>query len=213
MAINVWELTEMVKNDESYKAALEVHRKMWDQEWIKLNRDLEKINRDDFPGRVKTRQTIIMEERKGLLELYISEADGRIFSIRERIEQVKSQDIDGVLENNDQEIMTADRRADLIGETITEIVQLTEELDKLKAKYGPPYFTKHIVQEKIDWLRELNRKLTHLRKEELDFLIRRRDVISKAISRCSPGEWVELEGIKGEIDSKINRLRKELNNE
>ncbi|ELR69190.1 hypothetical protein C900_05386 [Fulvivirga imtechensis AK7] len=200
----------MYTNDVDYKDQLRKFLKLWKTERKKLQTALQKEKSIDFPGRIKTTELTMMEEREKQLKKYIRDGKSKLDALSRRVRQLKAMDILDQVEDEEKELMSADRRDDLIGETITEIVALTEELDKQKHRYGKTYFTRHEVQVNTDQLRELNEKLKHLKKEDLQFHEKRLEVIKQDLASSGPGEWVDLEGLRGELECKIQRIRKEL---
>lgn len=112
--------------------------------------------------------------------------------------------------SNNTNTLTPEHRADLIGETVTEIIKVNAEIYQLKEKYGAAWYTNPEAQEKVDYKDQLDFKLRYLKCQELYHLEHSLELLKIKISRCSPGEWVELEGLKEETESKIKRIRKEL---
>ncbi|MGD1960529.1 MAG: hypothetical protein ACFB2Y_16840 [Fulvivirga sp.] len=91
--------------------------------------------------------------------------------------------------------ITAEKRRDLIGESIKAIVQLQGMKQDADTEY-------QISQWKI--------KLKYLRKKEIDYLEARLEEIKTDIVRCEPGQWAELEGLRSECETTLDRLRKEV---
>ena len=99
--------------------------------------------------------------------------------------------------------MNAEKRAGLIGATVQEIARYEADMQRLLSKPGELAETRQLLQDAKD-------KLRHLQRQEVDYLSNRLESLSLEVNQCSPGDWVELEGLKSEIESKLYRLLKEL---
>ena len=100
--------------------------------------------------------------------------------------------------------MNAKQRANLIGQTVIEIAGFEADMEKLgMGKPAELAETRQLLQAAKD-------KLMYLQIQEAKDLTNRLESLHLEVSRCSPGEWAELEGLKGEVESKLYRLLKEL---
>lgn len=82
-----------------------------------------------------------------------------------------------------------------MGETIRQIV----ELKKMKQDPDTRY-----------QITLLENRLRYLKSQEIEYLSERLEEIRTEIVRCEPGQWAEWEGLRGECEASLNRLRKEV---
>lgn len=100
-------------------------------------------------------------------------------------------------------IMHPDRRSHLIGCAIREIATLEEQL---QAKGLHPQEVAELNRQ----LQVAHDKLRHLRLLELDFLQRRAQILNEQYHKCSPGEMQEFHALLGEVETKIQIIKKEV---
>lgn len=107
-------------------------------------------------------------------------------------------------------IKAKERKDKIVRETIIEIVELEEEIERLEKLCGKSQRADAMREEKVFELKRAKEKLTHMRIQELTELNLRLNEAQKRYQECEPGDMLETFTELSDIKSRIDHLEREV---